>query len=624
MPVVFKSVSIRFCVTIICVFGFCTCSSQSLTLASEQPRIIPDESGLVQNVICHSGSGIADFFTDQLNGYSACVIYPRVVSGTFVSETFVRGGLNDMDTLVVQNKSWAYNSSFDERYLQKIQSRKGVNAQSLSDWIELNQPLGQNYSILGPQVGEELLDLSKLSLEERTDFVVDFSQSVVFEAVVENDEIVWTSIGNEFAPIVVRKSRKTTGLKLNDKVQNNNVIEMSLSEGEKLELLNAQRRHLDSLESYLHSRSLNGNSIMPLMIEAGQICYCSYNPSGLRSCSRTCNVNLLKSEFGRYFQDRLHVRNNATGSLMLNTANADFIGKKGKKRYCEMTEDWAKKLKTMPCSGIECQRDVLCGLAGGNMFVTEQILFIGTDERHRILASKQLKLNMGLKDNEKDDRIINNALLTAVYGNDIENKSIVWVGTDRPVRVHSVHSDVAGTMAYQPIYHIDLFFNPLGTINHESKDFYYLICQPEEFGVHPEDQTMINDLKASIEVLNNAIQDSLKRKGFTPIPIEIPFGVNHENRITERNKNPYEVGMFVALCNGIFEKGKGSVRYLFPRYSSKVISPFDDDYKRMENAAQDKIHDKLKVPFKLIFVESATYTGDSALRCQVKVIARGQ
>jgi hypothetical protein len=551
------------------------------------------------------------------------VIYPRVVSGTFVSETFVRGGLNDMDTLV-QNKSWAYNSSFDESYLEQIQSRKGIDSQLLSDWIELNQPLGQNYSILGPKVGEKPLDLSELTLEERTDFVVDFSQSVDFEAVVENDEIVWRSIGNEFATIVVRKSRKTTGLKLNDKVENNNVIEMSLSVEEKLELLNAQRRYLDSLESYLHSSSLNGNSNMPLMIEAGQICYCSYNPSGLRSCSRTCNVNLLKSEFGRYFQDRLHVRNNAAGSLILNTANADFIGRRGKKRYCEMTEDWAKKLKTMPCSGIECQRDVLCGLAGGNMFVTEQILFIGTDERHRILGSKQLKVNMGLKDNEKDDRIINNALLTAVYGNDIENKSIVWVGTYRPVRVHSVHSDVAGTEAYQPIYHIDLFFNPLGTINSKSKDFYYLIGQPEEFGVHREDQTMINDLRSSIDTINKAIMDSLESRDFNPIPIEIPLGVNHENLSSETDKNAYEVGIFVALCNGFFEKGEDSVRYLFPRYSSKVISSFDHDYKRMENAARDKIHDKLKkVPFKLIFVESATYTGDSALRCQVKVIARG-
>lgn len=586
--------------------------------ANPHAAMLQDDVGLIETVICQSGSGIADFFTNASNGFNACVIYPFISRGSFVSGSKIVGLHSDSDTLFLGNRSWGLSESFKSSDLDGLMYRYRITPNMLTDWLESNQAFSKLYSRVELEPGS-VLDLNELDDQGRLEFMLSLGALSDLTPTIENEEIVWKFTNERFSSITIRKASLLDGqLHPMDELSNR------LTVSEKLQLLNAEQIYFqtlgENLEKELISKSAYGAdvSFSPLVFRANQICYCEFRSTGRHRCIPNCNFNLMTSSFGSYFQDRLHARSKGEGTLKLNTSRADLLNIGENWLYCYNADRWAEWLNTVQCSGMKCESDPLCGIAGGNMFVCEKVLFMGTDELHRILHNVQLRRNIGLGPNEKDTSLIVQALLRTVYGNSAQEKTLIWVGTDQPTRVHSAQSENAGKYAYQPIYHIDLFFNPLGIIG-EGNNFYYILGDPIGFGPVPDEASKLSELRSAINEMNRVIRDSLTSLQLNPVALKIPLGVKYNEQ------NGYTVGVFFAFCNGLFENSQSTTRYLFPRYSSNVTGAYYSQYNSMESVAVAKL-DTLNrlggVNHTTTFIESRTYNGDSALRCQVKVVKR--
>ena len=594
----------------------CGCGS-FYTVAQVKPaKLLPEDGGAIAKVFCFGGvesnPGSTDFFIENSKTYAPCVVHPVVISGTFLTKTSLRGQMG-MDSLLLNQFDWNDNNFTEDSLNLILENHDNLNTKQISSWIEFSQPFTQTYSLV--DFGEsKLIDLDSMSPEQRFDFQLGIADGDELLPRFEKKEIVWKYSETNFTPFSVRKKNL-----VNVKSSAFYDVDSTLTPKEKITLLMAQHRYTkmlkDTISKKFNEKALQADhSAFPVLIQSNRICYCNYSPSGNRDCASECDI-ALATKIGAYLQDRLHARVSDHNLAILNTSRAELIFN----NYCEKTNDWASWLRSTPCTG-NSQGDLLCAVAGGNMFVTSDVVFLGTDEQNKLLNNRQVIDSLGLS-NTRNINIsyVNNALLSAVYG-DPTGKRVVWVGTEGTTKTFSINYTGAGKEARQPIYHIDLFFNPIGRVSDSNMDFYYLIGVPFGFGKYANTSTKAAELKRSLDKINQAIAGSLTSFGYNPKPIEIPVGVNYEY------KDKYEVVMFVAFCNGIFERRNDTLNYLLPRYTERTMDDYWKQYQIMEAKAIKNLNDSLLQAtgnkFKCIPVSSASHQGDSALRCQVKVIKR--
>ncbi|MCF8465102.1 MAG: hypothetical protein K9G41_09680 [Flavobacteriales bacterium] len=568
-------------------------------------RLLYDTEGEISRILMYASGNHSAFFKQNRHLYGPCLIDTKVVSGSFLSDSlFVANDSSVTSSKTIE--SWAFNKDFGKQELKAILDKYTFSSQEWAAWLEANQPFAENYS--APEFDGNVIELSSLSAFERAYFVFGLDNtSFVYEPIESKGEIEWRSVGDiGIAPRVkIGRSKKT---KLKDVAL---TIDDTVSVNDRISMLAAQRRfYLRAATEIKAGTNVSANSDTvfgqenTMVFRSGTICYCDYrqNPN----CLPTCSSDIAR-ELRGFLQDQLHLRIESNNTRHLNTSKVSPISN----RVCNGTEEWATFFRDILCVDTSSS-DLLCSIPGGNMFVTKDVLLIGRDELEFLRTSEARRQSIGVTSN--DSVAIANAILKAVYG-EVSNKKLIWVGFDESAPMFYVPFKRA---SHQCIFHIDMYFSPLGKLDN-SKRFYYLFSKPYEIG-DAAPSFHFNKLAFDLNKIRLNLENDLRNIGLEPIGIEIPLGV--------QGKSGYEAYQFISFANGLVEKRAGYMNYLLPDYELAITASTDfrKKYNQLYKMAIGSIETGLKKAvgskFQIIPVLSSTYTAESSLRCQVKVIER--
>ncbi|MCF8256147.1 MAG: hypothetical protein K9J06_01240 [Flavobacteriales bacterium] len=238
---------------------------------------------------------------------------------------------------------------------------------------------------------------------------------------------------------------------------------------------------------------------------------------------------------------------------------------------------------------------------GGNMHVSDNILFIGRNELVNYTNC-----------NSAQEAAIN--VLRQVFGTE-HGKHVVWIGT------HDAGSDMWGeNPSYQPAYHIDLFFCPLGMtrLPDGSKHLRYIFASPVEDYVLVTDKNQLPECFKTLMDRFKETHDSLVAQlncidiTHSDIPCSLPI------RFREIVPGECHIEQYWSFANGIVNRKGDEIEYLMPDYS--------DDATPTEvceaSCSARKGVEKAGVTVKPI--KGSELIGDTlgSLRCHVKVLAR--
>lgn len=316
-------------------------------------------------------------------------------------------------------------------------------------------------------------------------------------------------------------------------------------------------------------------------------------------------ASLLYREF-QYAQDGFHVRVSEKDEAILNTSVDIPL----------LQSILHKNIGIICCDVISEKTEPLVGLKGGNMFVYEEIAFIGADELVKYGRHESLRQRIGAA--SADPSGIESALRNSIFGSS-QKGHIIWVGsTSESDRLSTTYD--AG-LGFQPMYHIDLFFHPIGylTKEHEvEKEFFYFIGSMEPGKYAAGQKTYYEPIQNFLSRTGQLLFDQIKGLGYKPRPVRIEqsvwFDISPTGGVAPN---------FTIFLNGLlYSDGKRS-KYLFPKDSS-VSRPNTWKGKRfaeLECSAKSKMEDLLGKG-NVIDVGSGDYTGISGLHCLVKVLKR--
>lgn len=308
-----------------------------------------------------------------------------------------------------------------------------------------------------------------------------------------------------------------------------------------------------------------------------EVCNSTYGSPG-KDC-----VDTIKKELHDWVRDQFHVRINKEGKVCLNPSLAP-VGLLG------LFSEFSSTL----CCGIDSQiDDPLHGIAGGNMIVYQQLAFIGADE---LLGREEVDMRKAIFDNEKDESFV------------------FWIGTGT-----DAENTYDAGKGFQPMFHIDLFFHPLGFINKQAtREFHFLFANLPENGHLSESQKPYYDaLRLRLRnTLQKLCSDLIDAK-FVPIAHQVDLGVYYElgGRIPS--------AWYSTFLNGISEIRDGSTRFYFPEndaygpHSGYWRSKFGE----MQSRARCQI-EKVLGKQNVIPIPDTYGTENGALHCRVKVLSR--
>lgn len=588
----------------------CACDqgseNQLIASAHRNSHLLIETEGEISRILLYAGSGLENYFVRNSGLFGPCVLDTKLVSGSFISSYESKLERNE-------DLRFAFNTSFGEKELKLILEKyPNISIEDWSNWVQINQPLAQNYS--SPRINGVEGDLfSELELDRIAQvFSIEQAHSD-YVARASEGKVIWTSADSAgFLPAVVIAPKERYGLsKSVNKIDSNVKIE------DRIIMLSAQFRYLKAMVE--QERSNHGlktlNPSNRIVLRACTICYCDY--VNTPQCDSPCISN-IEGSLGQYLQDRIHVRILPEGTRYLNTSRA--YNPNG---VCYNTDNWAMFFKGITCSDSS-KTDQLCSIAGGNMFVTKDILFVGRDELMELTKSSNRlqsedaaarRQSIGIPTN--DVNTIEKTLLQSVYGK-TQGKHLIWVGLDK---VGKLFGDAKYDRAsYQSLFHIDLYFSPLGVLNSTNK-FYYIFSEPVVIPSSYTGTFNVSELERDLALIRANLDTSLKALGYDPVGIVVPLAVRPFPSEVRRT------GRMHAFANGIMEKRDGKVNYLMPSYAiGRPPHEVQIGYDSCFNAAKVSLASGLKAAvgdkFEVIPVLSSSYTSDSALRCQVKVIER--
>ncbi|MBL4586556.1 MAG: hypothetical protein JKX84_05820 [Flavobacteriales bacterium] len=311
--------------------------------------------------------------------------------------------------------------------------------------------------------------------------------------------------------------------------------------------------------------------------------------------TEACKKQIVRG-LDQYVQDRFHIRT-CQETVCINTANAeDGYG-----------SPFLAKFFSQVCTNCQSEPDRLGGIAGGNMFVSGDIVFMGRDELHRLKRSELRRQTLGAKSDSDID--IETAILDAVYDRPGIGK-LIWVGTELPRQRYNGSSLYSGDW-FQPSYHIDLFFHPLGIRN--GNEFVYI------FGIPPvhtwSDNPKVDAAYALLRQWLIDTKEELKKnlpKNYVVEEIEIPTPI----LIRYLEEGPTVVDWSSAV-NGISENlPNDRINYLFP-FSTNYAAKFQG-FETTQDAAISLI---LAAGITVDTVKHI-YEPRTGLHCRVKVLSR--
>jgi len=256
-------------------------------------------------------------------------------------------------------------------------------------------------------------------------------------------------------------------------------------------------------------------------------------------------------------------------------------------------------------------------LQGGNLFYCDSILFIGTDEIVNFKSCKNWASTIGVKDADAVDDIFNGLSCHVAGG---VARKVVMVGYPIPSKQDSIPCEgmILGSR-HQPIFHIDMFFHPLGQLDSGGVQmFYYIIAEP----IAPvgrkwskSQQQAFDAISRGVRVSDTLVGKQLSDLGLTPRPVKLPLMVD----FVTGNPNP----RFIAFANGHSSKTEDGFKFYMPSYEEGQMVRFPhldwSAYQALELQAKDALIGTGVVSV----IELRGYFNEtSAVHCQSIVIER--
>lgn len=322
----------------------------------------------------------------------------------------------------------------------------------------------------------------------------------------------------------------------------------------------------------------------------------------------------IDSQLKRWMQDKIHVRTTPDDSIKLGAIN-------------EHKNDGYENVKQYFRIGPGCfvndvlDNERLRDVSGGNLFKIDDILFIGKDELKKYQTDRTALKHLKAKDTSKKE--IETALLESVFGKSgIGN--LVWIGTTDSILSQSLSKC---KWAYQPFYHIDLFFHPLGTVGN-SKEFNILIADDLIYvDIDEVDDISINmvddnrsKFNRAIEKIKSSVSSKLESLGYNtnwiPVPVAIDYVPNYKN---QKGIDCTYGKTILSPINGISSRLENRIVYWMPidvAFRTKdVLEYYAKVFNRLEN---------LRLDNRGISIErvNGNYGARDALHCLVKVVRR--
>lgn len=348
--------------------------------------------------------------------------------------------------------------------------------------------------------------------------------------------------------------------------------------------------NFDSIEEFE-----NVNSDVRL-IDLAMICGCDASD---KNCLNSCRQQVI-SHFssGLFLQDRYHVRKSESISYL----NYSVWSKIGRHDY-----DFATKYSASICTDVSSKKEALRGIPGGNMFVVDRYLFLGRDELDKYLKYPQLREFIGLNRGETDVSFIEAKLLEAVF-EDTSDKKVVWIGNPEQEIQRFRPLDLSYKFS-QPIYHIDLFFHPIGRL--KNGKFCYIFAMPRD----PDAQGGSNHdyLHTKMDEVKRILESELSRDDEVVVLDALIDVYYKSNEIVKSYSN---------YLNGLSEQDvlNGRVEFLQPITQADYVEPYKSRFEEFQDTLSTQASGN---GFKLEFTEVEGYFGTvDGLRCQVKVLDR--
>lgn len=577
-----------------CILALSCCAQNELVNGPFQrngvdiDRIISEESAIKRIFIkqfskgehCLSSSkelnGIANFFRDSVPSIEPCLQTSIYYSGNIADW---RNGVPTCENNLIDT------IRFQFHFKEQVDSL--IELEMTSAWINANQPFSEKYSLL--QIGDgRKIDMRKWSDRVRIMFISKMLLEVEFYPKLVDDQdpaqIVWISDSTNSKLLKVFQ---------NPEVDKDRFVDSSLSVSLNLalELLLANRdAEHQIVNSLKNSRSpfvnlnveyINLNKLCGLCSECDDIFYCA------------TRINRLMNDF---LQDAFHIRYGGNDSFNMNISTVDDLDLEA----IEFLKTYTEKV----CSSDVVERDSLSATSGGNMFVMDNVVFIGADEIDNYKIKKHQKL-LGLPDSFSIDNLEDQIKYHTFKKRD-DSVNLVWIGTADEQRFRYEKNDASQAKKRQPIYHVDLFFNPIGVLDdEEQRRFYYLFAEIDSASCAGD--SVCEGLRKWLIDSEINLAEQLRDQSFLPYPIKIPLEVTMGSGL---------ITDYSILLNGLFNRlNKDTVQYFIP-VNTRVSSVLQVE--AINRISGSKISGRT---LQVLQVRDS-YEAYSGLRCRVKVIER--
>jgi len=237
------------------------------------------------------------------------------------------------------------------------------------------------------------------------------------------------------------------------------------------------------------------------------------------------------------------------------------------------------------------------GVQGGNMFVSGDICFLGMDERFR--------------SGEKSD----DYWIKLVFGDDDARKRVIWVGTREPSHSYGATHSSAGRGVRQPVFHLDLFFSPIG-FSQDKMEFSFLFADYEDIqsiggNDSPLERRRLAELRGFLRRTLSNLEADLREMGLIPKLVLVPMGVQFNDGL---------ITGYTPFLNGLIDNRAGEKFYLMPCFVDDGQLP--EVIKSMQDRAKRSVSDAIPVVVIEDNLLNPWSLGTASVRCRSKVLSR--
>lgn len=541
-------------------------------------------------------------------GVKVCLVphFKYCLTGYIGDDDFVCKEIEDKveEDPNVQSLMGRYNSLY-------AQIQGNLDRQELNSWLDSNNLKNIGLSVKGSELGvlktffsspyESALAIKQLINNSETPLSYNLNKDA-------NVSEILITVGNQPIEVDVFESNFVFDKRPSKKIRNRliNLIEADHA------LFKAKIRSREQIISNLIFEQVLSSSddlidSLNLRVDPEiEVINCNQRPARISS-------RHLDDQIGRWMQDKVHVRKKGADDFELGVINEhQKEGYENLKQYLKIGPGCFKN------DLVESER--LRDVAGGNYFKIDNILFIGKDELKKYQTSDSAFHH--LRAENKSRTSIENAIVESVFGTpDMGN--LIWVGVNDSILSQSSNSC---EWCYQPFYHIDLFFHPLGRIG-QNREFKILVAEPEYLNVDGEGDIATNlleaklvDFKKAISSIKLTVSNNLSSMGYSvdwiSIPVALDYYPNYNNK---EYLNCAYADRILSPINGISSRKKTEITYYLP-----VDTELTEELVKKFYIKVFDYLDGLSLEDQNVFIQKVNgdFGRNDALNCLVKVVKR--